>query len=122
MRKLIPTLTLVAALALPTVGLTADLQAAGDAIEQGDYATAMELYRDAAAEGDMLAAEALGVMHWYGEALFGPTTPVNTAAALLWFTRAAAQGSEYGKYMITVIAQAGMAGPAIAAGELRGIR
>lgn len=51
--------------------------------------------------GHVGAMERLGLMHWHGQALYGPG-PWQRDVALRWFERASSQGSAVGVYMLGV--------------------
>ena len=75
------------ALVLTGPSLAADLQAGLEAVERGDYATALKEWRPLAEQGDAIAQYNLGRMYYYAK---GVTQ--DYAAAVQWFRLAAEQG------------------------------
>jgi uncharacterized protein len=90
MKRRIPTLCVGAVLALALFGVAAagPLEDGGAALDQGDYVTAMRLFRPFADQGDALAQTTLGEMYARG----GKGVPQDYAQALVWFRKAADQG------------------------------
>ncbi len=78
-----------------------ELASAADQQREGRPWRAEALLRRLAEGGNVLAMERLALMHWYGPRLY-PGEPWDADLARLWFARAAAQGSEVGRYMVSV--------------------
>jgi hypothetical protein len=77
----------VLALALVGPVMGGPLEDAGAAYGNGDYATAMRLFRPLAEQGDALAQTALGLMYDQGQGV-----PQHYVQAAEWFRKAADQG------------------------------
>jgi TPR repeat protein len=78
----------VLALAAFGSAMAGPLEDGGAALDQGDYVTAMRLFRPFADQGDALAQTTLGEMYARG----GKGVPQDYAQALVWFRKAADQG------------------------------
>jgi len=101
MRKLMSGLVLAIALALPGVASAAGEHDGADlALECGDFATALDLYRAAGEAGDVSAQVTLGYMFWYGEDQYGSAVHGDLNTAVEWFDRAADQGDPVAAAMI----------------------
>lgn len=64
---------------------------------EGDFASALNWYQKAAAQGNVRAEHALGVMH-----VFGQGVNVDYAEAVKWFTKAAEKGDIDSQYSLGV--------------------
>jgi len=80
-----------------------DLVLARARYERGEWAAALEPLERAAGAGDRRAQEMAGFMRWLGPALYGPAVLRDREAALRWFDRAAAGGSDVGRLMAACI-------------------
>ncbi|NWG74078.1 MAG: hypothetical protein HXY24_05650 [Rubrivivax sp.] len=69
--------------------------------EEVDVARTVAVLTALAEAGHVGAMERLGLMHWYGERLYG-SGPWGREVALQWFERASARGSEVGLHMLAV--------------------
>src|SRR5262245_44714494 len=72
------------------------------AYEGGDYATALNSFRQLAEQGDALAQFHLGRMHSRGEG-----TPQDHTAAALWYRRSADQGNLKAQHNLASMYQTG---------------
>jgi TPR repeat protein len=68
--------------------------------EIGHYREAMSWLAIAGENGDVRAQQMLGLMHVYGEALYGPAVPRDPGLARAWLYRAEAQGSGVARYAL----------------------
>jgi len=66
----------------------ADYDAGVNAYQRGDYATALRIIRQIAAQGDATAQTSLGTMYLKGEGV-----PQDYAEAAKWYRKAADQGN-----------------------------
>ncbi len=80
-------MTALVVLALFHAGCGGDFQAGWEALERGDFETALREWRPLAEQGDPKAQYALGFMYANGEGV-----PKNDAEAVKWFRKAAEQG------------------------------
>jgi TPR repeat protein len=85
--KIISAVTALILLALPAL---ADFQAGKDAYDAGDFATAMEVWRPLADNGDAFAQEKLGDLYANGSGV-----PQDYAEAMLWYHLAADQNDPF---------------------------
>jgi len=76
-----------------------DVVVAAARYERGEWAAVLEPLERAADVGDRRAQEMAGFMRWLGPALYGPGVLRDRNAALRWFERAAAGGSDVGRMM-----------------------
>ena len=81
------TITLVLSIVCLAMPVWADFQAGMDALNRGDYATALHEWRPLAEQGDALAQFNLGVLYRKGRG-----APQDDVQARQWFEKAAAQG------------------------------
>jgi TPR repeat protein len=86
-RLILATALLFTCLLIVAAPARADMTAAWDAYDHGDYDKAAELFRVEANHGDSEAQYMLGVM--YGNSLLGPRDPADAAR---WYQKAADQG------------------------------
>jgi TPR repeat protein len=70
-------------------------------VEQGHPSRAAVVLLRLSQAGQVPAMERLALLHWYGPVLF-PGEAWRRETALLWFARAAEQGSALGAHMLTV--------------------
>ncbi len=91
MRSVLCLLLALAAVLPPGTSWAGPIEDARAAYDREDYATALPLYRQLAAQGDPAAQFALGMMNLGGEGL-----AKDPAAALKWFRLSAAQGNALG--------------------------
>lgn len=70
-------------------------------LEQGHPSRAAVVLLRLSHAGQVPAMERLALMHWYGPVLY-PGEAWRREVALLWFARAAEQGSALGAHMLTV--------------------
>lgn len=82
--------------------------AAIDALGDYNYPKAVPALRDAALAGNHRAQEVLAFMLLHGEALYSGITP-DRDEAMLWFSRAAAAGSETAQSLLRAWARRGHA-------------
>ena len=82
------TTLVVSLLALSGTAYAGPLEAAGAALQHRDFATALQLLRPLADQGNAAAELYLGDMHYFGEGV-----PLDYAEAMKWFLLAAGQGS-----------------------------
>jgi TPR repeat protein len=68
--------------------------------EIGHYQEAISWLAIAGENGDVRAQQMLGLMHVYGEALYGPAVPRDPGLARAWLYRAEAQGSGVARYAL----------------------
>jgi TPR repeat protein len=68
--------------------------------EIGHYGEAISWLAIAGENGDVRAQQMLGLMHAYGEALYGPAVPRDPGLARAWLYRAEAQGSGVARYAL----------------------
>ena len=68
-----------------------------------DYRTMMTLLRQAAEAGELEAQEMLGMALLTGSTLYGSAVKPDRCEARNWMLRAAAQGSEIGKYQLAFL-------------------
>lgn len=80
--------------------VASDLSEAEKQFNQGNYAQALQQYTKLADAGDVLAQLKVGEMYWYGEA-----GAIDAAKADFWLKKAAGQGSEQAKALLSVMAQ-----------------
>lgn len=91
MRSVLCLLLALAAALPPGTSWAGPIEDARAAYDREDYATALPLYQQLAAQGDPAAQFALGMMNLGGEGL-----AKDPAAALKWFRLSAAQGNALG--------------------------
>ena len=106
MRALRTAVVLVLTLALPAPVLAADFQAALEAYERGDYATALKEFRPLAEQGEAEAQHKLGGMYASGRGV-----PQDYAEAGKWYRRAAEQGQQGDQFMLGSMYYAGRGVP-----------
>ena len=89
MKKLLTTICLTLAVLLGSVGesWSADLQKGLDAVNRGDFATALREWRPLAEQGDASAQNNLGFMYVYGKGVLQ-----DYVRAHMWFNIAASSG------------------------------
>ena len=80
------------ALALFSVAVAGPLEDGAAAYQRGDYATAAQLSRPLAEQGNAAAQAGLGWMYVNGQGV-----PQDYAQALIWLRKAADQGDAYGQ-------------------------
>ena len=71
--------------------------------EQGDYVTALQIFRQYAERGEALAQFGLGFMYWNGQGI-----PQNYSEAVKWYGLAADQGNARAQYNLGVIYATGV--------------
>ncbi len=71
----------------------ADFSAGLDALDRGDYATALRIFRQLADQGDAFAQTNLGLMYSKGQSV-----AQDYAATVRWYRKAADQGYAYAQY------------------------
>ena len=76
------------ALALSGVATAGPLEDGTSAYQRGDYATAMQLWRPTAEQGNAYAQNNVGLLYQYGQGV-----PQDFAQALEWYRKAADQGN-----------------------------
>lgn len=64
------------------------------------FAAALAAYEKAAEAGDAQAQEIAGLMHLYGERLYGNQIGANPMKAMHWLRQAAAQGRESARFLV----------------------
>ncbi len=77
-----------------------ELQLALEAQSARDYRTMLTMLRRSATAGDVQAQELLGLALLVGPTLYGPAVKANRCEAGLWLRKAAAQGSEVGRWQL----------------------
>jgi TPR repeat protein len=108
MRKLISSLVLAAAVAVPGVAAAGnEFDEAQVAHERGEYGRAVQLYQVAAEAGDARAEVTLGYMFWYGQERYGVAVQGDVGTAVDWFARAADHGNAVGSVMLSLMFQDG---------------
>jgi TPR repeat protein len=75
-------------------------QEAMNEYEIGHYREAISWLAIAGENGDVRAQQMLGLMHMYGETLYGPAVPRDLGLARAWLHRAEAQGSGVARYAL----------------------
>lgn len=75
-----------------------DILSAGKALKDGDYPTALRIYRRGANQGDAGSQVSLGVMYEKGQG-----TKQNYVEAAKWYRKAADQGDEIAQYNLAVM-------------------
>ncbi|MFN3565112.1 MAG: hypothetical protein ACK4V1_03890 [Burkholderiaceae bacterium] len=76
------------------------LDGAGAEYEVQHFTAALAAYESAAQAGDAQAQEIAGLMHLYGEALYGTQIAANRTKAVYWLAQAAGQGRETARYLV----------------------
>lgn len=106
----------VAACTLP-LACVADTrtQAGFAAVQDYDYARALEHFRAAGEAGDVQGARIAGFMLLYGETLYGPAVKQDRPAAIELLRAAAAGGCEVSAAMVRKVSVAGISAPPKAA-------
>jgi TPR repeat protein len=84
----------------------ADFQAGKDDYDRGDFATALEWYEKAAAQGDVQSQSHLGWLYFYGLGV-----PQDYAQAREWYEKAAAQGDTSAATNVGIMYQEGYGVP-----------
>jgi uncharacterized protein len=87
----------VALMLTPAAGAAQDFEAGLDAVEAGDYATALQEWRPLAEQGRADAQAYLGVMYNFGEGV-----PLDHAEAVRWYRLAAEQGNTFAQFNLGV--------------------
>ncbi|MBI4005118.1 MAG: SEL1-like repeat protein [Gammaproteobacteria bacterium] len=77
--------------------LLADMNSANEALARGDYARAVEEFRQLAAKGDAKAQSHLGYLYYVGEGV-----PQSYEEAVKWYREAAVQGDRDAQYNLAV--------------------
>ncbi|MCP4305497.1 MAG: SEL1-like repeat protein [bacterium] len=90
----------VAIVMLAGVAVAGPLEDGNAAYEASDYATALQLWRPLAEQGDAEAQLRLGRMYAYGQGV-----PQDYVEAMKWFQLAAAQGHENAKKYRDLVAE-----------------
>lgn len=75
-----------------------DILSAGKALKDGDYPTALRIYRRGSNQGDAGSQVSLGVMYEKGQG-----TKQNYVEAARWYRKAADQGDEVAQYNLAVM-------------------
>ncbi len=82
--------------------------------EIGHYREAVSWLSIAGENGDVRAQQMLGLMHLYGDALYGAEVPRDLGLARAWLYRAEAQGSGVARYALTKLDRGAPAAPTLA--------
>jgi TPR repeat protein len=108
MRKLLPILCLTLAVLLGSAGAgwSADFEKGLDAVDRGDFATALREFRPLAEQGDALAQTLMGTM--YNE---GRGVPQDHKTAVKWWRLAAEQGYDRAQFNLGVMYKSGLGVP-----------
>ena len=94
---------LVASAAAPAIATP--LQDAGNAYARGDFATALQLWKPLAEQGDVVAQKNLARLHEAGRGV-----PANAVEAVWWYRKAADQGNAFARFKLGVMYYTGGAG------------
>lgn len=83
-----------------TAHASTEMDDADLAYDTQHYAEALRLYEAAAAKGDLRAQEIAGLMHLYGDAMYGSGVKRDKAQAAKWLRMADEQGSEMARRLL----------------------
>ncbi len=100
------TMMLAAVVVLVAAPACTDFKAGEEAIDRGDYATALKEWRALAEQGDALAQFNLGVMHAKGRGV-----PQDDREAVRWYRLAAAQGHARAQFGLGIMYENGRGVP-----------